>query len=242
MGQDGGRHAGGAAGGGEARAARGLEEPRIGDRHGPAVAPHPQPGLKRLIDLVGAGAGLVLALPLFAACALSVMLTSKGPVLFRQLRMGEGGFPFVMFKFRTMVVDAEDRLNSDERLQARYRENGFKVPRGEDPRITAVGHFLRFTHLDELPQLWNVLRGDLSLVGPRPITLEELEKHPQDAERFLSMRPGIFGVWTALGRRRPPYPERRAVELRYLEERSLAFDLSILLRSIPVLLRGQGEQ
>lgn len=163
-------------------------------------------------------------------------------MLFRQLRMGEDGFPFVMLKFRTMVVDAEDRLNSDEGLQARYRENGFKVPRGEDPRITPVGHFLRFTHLDELPQLWNVLRGDLSLVGPRPITLEELEKHPEGSELFLSMRPGIFGVWTALGRRRPPYPERRTVELRYLEKRSLAFDLGILLRSIPVLLRGQGEQ
>lgn len=132
-------------------------------------------------------------------------------------------------------------MNGDDDLRKRYRENGFKIPRDEDPRITSVGHFLRFWHLDELPQLWNVLRGEISLVGPRPIVEEEICHYGERAELFLSMRPGIFGPWTALGRRRPNYPDRTDVELSYLEKRSLAYDFRLLMSCLPVLARGQDE-
>ncbi len=140
-----------------------------------------------------------------------------------------------------MVPDAEAWLERDLGLKALHRINGFKLPRSSDPRITRIGHFLRFTHLDELPQLINVLRGEMSLVGPRPVVEEELEWYGDRKEEFLSVRPGIFGEWTARGKRRPDYPERVEVELSYIQGRGFLKDLLILLRNIPVLLVGQSE-
>ncbi len=141
-----------------------------------------------------------------------------------------------------MVEDAEEWLEQDPELKARHRKEGFKLPRCEDPRVTAAGRFLRYSHLDELPQLLNVIRGDMSLVGPRPVVEEELAHYGDRAGELLSVRPGIFGPWTALGKRRPGYPERAEVELTYPRAApGLMGDLKLLVRNIPVLLQGQDE-
>jgi lipopolysaccharide/colanic/teichoic acid biosynthesis glycosyltransferase len=140
-----------------------------------------------------------------------------------------------------MVHDAERLLEDDPELLARHRRNGFKLPTAHDPRVTPLGQLLRRTHLDELPQLWNVLRGEMSLVGPRPIVDEELYRYGDRASELLDMKPGIFGPWTALGRDRVDYPERVEVELSYRIGGSLGRDLYILLQHVPVLARGQRD-
>jgi exopolysaccharide production protein ExoY len=210
-------------------------------RNGSATAPQPfaYAGLKRTADLLGAGAGLVLSLPVLLLLALAVKLSSPGPVFFRHARVGLDGKGFYCYKLRTMVRDAERRLREDPELQARHRQNGFKLPTREDPRVTRLGRFLRRTHLDELPQLWNVFRGEMSLVGPRPIVDEELLHYGDRQREFLSVRPGIFGPWTAQGRCRVDYPERVEVELSYGKAGSATEDLRILVRHLPVLARGQ---
>jgi len=195
--------------------------------------------LKRTFDIVTSLALLVLSLPLFVVVALAVKLTSRGPIFFGQARCGHRGREFQCLKFRTMVVDAEDWLERDPELWAAYRENDFKLPVHADPRVTRLGRFLRSTHVDELPQLLNVLKGDMSLVGPRPITEEELVWYGDQAQALLSVRPGVFGSWTAQGNRRVRHPQRAAVELEYVREASLLGDLEILLRHFPVLLKGQ---
>lgn len=206
----------------------------------------PLPGsafpVKRTIDLTLASVLLLLAAPLLLACALAVKLTSRGPVLFGHERCGWGGTSFRCLKFRTMVSDAEEWLDRDPHLKAHHRNNGFKLKRREDPRVTSVGNFLRFTHLDELPQLVNVVKGDMSLVGPRPVVAEELAWYGARADDLLRVRPGVFGPWTAQGRRRASYPERIEVELAYVDDHSVLGDLKLLLRNVPVLLSGQEEE
>jgi lipopolysaccharide/colanic/teichoic acid biosynthesis glycosyltransferase len=140
-----------------------------------------------------------------------------------------------------MRVDAEEVLALRPELRHLHRQNGFKLPASHDPRIVPGGRWLRKTHLDELPQLFNVLLGDMSLVGPRPIVAEELDLFGNDAELLLSVRPGIFGAWTSMGRRRPAYPERALVEIEWVRTRSAWKDGLILLRSVGVVLRGQEE-
>jgi len=184
---------------------------------------------------------LVLASPIILVSAIAVGLTSKGPALFAHTRCGRNGVPFECLKLRTMVINAQDWLEQDSELRARYKENGFKLQPEQDPRITKVGRLLRQKYLDELPQLLNVIRGDMSLVGPRPIIDEELEWYGDRKDEMLSVRPGIFGPWTALGRTRPDYPERTLVELDYLRDTGWAKDLRILSKHIPVLLVGQEK-
>jgi exopolysaccharide production protein ExoY len=167
--------------------------------------------------------------------------TAGRPVLFGHRRLGQGGRVFRCWKLRTMRVDAEKVLRLRPELKRLHRQNGFKLPASRDPRIVPGGRWLRKTHLDELPQLFNVLLGDMSLVGPRPIVPEELELFGRDAKTLLSVRPGIFGAWTSLGRRRPPYPERARVEVEWVRRRSARGDALILLRSVGVVLRGQRE-
>ncbi len=194
---------------------------------------------KRALDVVGAAALLVLTAPLVALCAVLLKLSSRGSVLFGHRRCGRNGEAFECLKFRTMVEDAEKWLDEDGHLRAAHRRNGFKLPTDDDPRVTRLGRLLRRTHLDELPQLLNVLRGEMSLVGPRPIVEEELEIYGDRGEELLSVRPGIFGPWTALGRRRPQYPERCNVELSYGFSASLRRDVGLLLRNLVVVLKGQ---
>ena len=195
----------------------------------------------RIFDVVTATLMLVLALPFLAVSMLAVWLTSEGPVLFGHRRCGRHGTPFRCLKFRTKVVDAENSLVRYPDLGAKYKESGFKLQSDLDPRVTKVGRILRRLHLDELPQLLNVIRGDMSLVGPRPIVEEELNWYGDDKDEYLSVRPGIFGAWTAQGRQRVDYPARTLVELGYIRDNFFLKDLRVLLKHIPVLLLGQAE-
>ena len=198
--------------------------------------------LKRVVDVVLATLMLVLTLPILVFSALLVRLTSRGPVIFEHTRCGHDGVPFGCLKFRTMVVDAQDWLAQDPELKAKYTENGFKLQNGQDPRVTRVGRLLRHTYLDELPQLVNVIRGEMSLVGPRPIIEEELEWYGDHRDELLSVRPGVFGAWTGLGRSRMEYPTRTLVELQYVRDTAQLKDFRILVKHIPVLLRGHSGE
>ncbi len=193
--------------------------------------------IKRAADVLGAGVALVLLTPLLALVALVVRLDSPGPALFRQRRAGRGGVPFEMLKFRTMVRDAEERLREIVDLEE-LDTPMYKLRR--DPRVTRVGRFLRRTSLDELPQLVNVLRGDMSLVGPRPEWMALVERYREAELVGLEMRPGITGPMQVHGRGELSFSERLAVEREYVENHSLRKDLSILVRTMSVVIRGHG--
>ena len=198
--------------------------------------------MKRFFDIIGSSTLLLATAPLMAVIAVGVRLSSGAPVFFRHARIGRAGRGFECLKFRTMVVGAEEWLVRDEALAKQHREEGFKLSLRHDPRVTSIGRLLRRTQLDELPQFWNVLVGDMSLVGLRPLVSDELEWFTEEeCDRLLSVRPGIFGPWTAKGRRRPGYPERAQLDLSYTECAGLARDVQLLLAHLPVLLRGQGD-
>jgi exopolysaccharide biosynthesis polyprenyl glycosylphosphotransferase len=200
-----------------------------------------QLALKRALDLTGAALGLVVTSPLLLAAAMMVRGSSRGPVLFRQQRLGRNGRVFECLKFRSMYLDAEQRLRSDPALLAEHVAGNFKLPEDRDPRMTPVGRVLRRTSLDELPQLWNVLVGEMSLVGPRPIVPEELSQYREDEiPVFLSLKPGMTGAWQVSGRSRVGYPDRADIELNYIRTWSVAGDVGILLRTIPAVLGAHG--
>lgn len=199
-----------------------------------------QLAIKRALDIVGAiVAGAVLS-PVMLLIALLIKLDSPGPIIFGQTRLGANGRRFRCYKFRSMRVDAEAQLRADPELYRRYVANHYKLPDESDPRITRVGRWLRRTSLDELPQLFNVLRGDMSLVGPRPIVPSELQQYGEGAALFLSLRPGITGAWAVNGRSTVGYPERTELELSYIRGWSVVRDLAILLRTLPAVLLGRG--
>jgi lipopolysaccharide/colanic/teichoic acid biosynthesis glycosyltransferase len=181
--------------------------------------------LKRVLDLVGASVGLILFAPLFPLIALAIKLDSRGPIFFSQARAGQHGRPYRMRKFRTMVAEAEDLL-SDLIDFDLLEQPVFKLV--DDPRVTRVGRFLRRTSLDELPQLWNVLRGDMSLVGPRPEQLDLVTRYADEHRFRLAVKPGITGPMQVYGRGRLTFPERLSVEREYIENLSLGRDLRIL--------------
>lgn len=195
---------------------------------------------KRALDLSLATVGLLVLAPVYAAIAAAVRLDSRGPVLFRQERLGRGGKRFRLLKFRSMHADAEDRLREDDELYRRYLEHDYKLPVEQDPRVTRVGGFLRRTSLDELPQLLNVLKGDMSLVGPRPVVPPEIEEYGTHAPVLLGVKPGVTGYWQIAGRSSVGYPERARREIEYVENWSLWLDLVILVRTVPVVLRRIG--
>ena len=200
-----------------------------------------QSAAKRVGDVV-ASAGFLIALsPAIAIIAILVKLASNGPVFFRQRRLGYRGKPFYLFKFRTMVGNAEQVLINSPALHAQYLANNFKLPKGKDPRVTRIGYFLRTMSLDELPQLFNVLRGDMSLVGPRPVVPAEVEKYGEAAGLFLSVKPGMTGHWQVSGRSElQAYEKRVELDLEYIRDQSLGKDFEILLRTVPAVLRGKG--
>ena len=200
-----------------------------------------QAAAKRLADFVGAVILLILLSPVFAVIACAVKLTSEGPVLFGQTRVGKLGKLFTMYKFRTMVADAEIILKSRPKLYEQYIANNYKLPKSEDPRITGIGRALRSTSLDELPQLLNVLKGDMSLVGPRPVVPAEVGNYGDYAALFLSAKPGMTGHWQVSGRSEvAEYSRRVELDLEYIRDRSLAKDFEILLRTVPTVLRRRG--
>ncbi len=196
--------------------------------------------LKRALDFAGATFGLLFLAPLFGFIAVLVRIESGGPALFGHKRLGLNGRSFKCYKFRSMHRDAEQRLRSDPKLYAAYVANNFKLPDDRDPRLTGVGRLLRRTSLDELPQLINVLQGEMSLVGPRPIVPDELALYGRGAPTFLSLKPGITGAWQVNGRSHVGYPDRADIELEYARNWSLGRDLSILLKTVPAVLRGHG--
>jgi lipopolysaccharide/colanic/teichoic acid biosynthesis glycosyltransferase len=195
---------------------------------------------KRAIDLAGALLGLLVLSPVMLAVALLIRLDSPGPVLFRQWRRGRGGRPFRMLKFRTMVVDAERRLGA---LEVRNESAGgvlFKLH--DDPRVTRLGRFLRRSSLDELPQLINVLRGEMSLVGPRPLQLRDSERlaaaDPRGHARRLQVLPGLTGPWQVEARSALDYERMVELDCEYVASRSAGGDLQIIARTALVVLRG----
>jgi lipopolysaccharide/colanic/teichoic acid biosynthesis glycosyltransferase len=196
--------------------------------------------LKRVLDVVGALVGLLLAAPILAILAVAIKLDSRGRVFFAQDRVGRGGRLFRCYKLRTMCEDAESRLESDEALRARYESNHFKLPLESDTRVTGLGRLLRTTSLDELPQFWNVLRGDMSLVGPRPVVPSELSHYAATRDVLLSVRPGLTGAWAVRGRSRIGYPERASIELGYARSWTIRGDLVILVRTVGVVLQRRG--
>ena len=196
--------------------------------------------LKRSLDLIGAIAGLLLLSPVFAVLALLIKLDSRGPVFFRQVRMGAGEQPFRVFKFRTMVNDAERRKNEVAHLNMHVNDDPrmFKIP--NDPRITRVGAFLRRTRMDELPQLLNVIKGEMSLVGPRPLILAEDQYVERWARRRLELKPGMTGLWQVLGASDIPFDEMTKLDYMYVTNWSLREDLRLIMLTVPALVRPRA--
>lgn len=197
--------------------------------------------IKRALDVIGSAIGLALLAPVFLAVAIAIKLDSPGPVFFRQVRMGAGDRTFRIYKFRTMSADAEERKAQLAHLNKHARNGGdsrmFKVT--GDPRITRSGGFLRRYSLDELPQLINVFRGQMSLVGPRPLILDEDEHVAEWARDRLNLRPGMTGLWQVLGRTEIPFEEMTKLDYLYVTGWSLQRDLLLILRTIPAVLRAQ---
>jgi lipopolysaccharide/colanic/teichoic acid biosynthesis glycosyltransferase len=195
-----------------------------------------QGALKRGLDIAAAALGLIAVAPLMALAAVAIRLDSPGPSLFRHRRVGLGGREFFCLKFRSMRQDAEAMLAADPGLRARHRANGYRLPDAVDPRVTRVGRWLRRLSIDELPQLVNVLRGEMSLVGPRPVVRDELEHYRGSERLFLSVRPGMTGAWAVNGRHAVLYPVRAELELGYVRCWSLAADVRILVATVRAVL------
>ena len=193
--------------------------------------------LKRAVDIGGALLALTLGAPLFLAVAMLVKLSSPGPLFYVQRRLGRNRQTFGCIKFRTMVQGADRQLRHTLKRSATLHQafsSDFKLK--NDPRVTPLGHVLRRTSLDELPQFINILRGDMSLVGPRPIVKAEMERYGDGIDRVLSVRPGLTGLWQVSGRNNLSYEQRVALDLRYVSRRSLILDLTILRNTIGVVL------
>jgi len=190
---------------------------------------------KRIMDLLGAFLGIILLLPVFIIVAICIKLEDpKGPVFFKQIRIGKDGKNFYMYKFRSMVVDAEERLND----LLKYNEvSGAMFKIKEDPRTTKIGKFIRKTSIDELPQLWNVIKGDMSLVGPRPPLPREVEQYTKYDMQRLLVTPGCTGLWQVSGRNDLGFNEMVELDLKYIRERSILYDLKIILKTIKIMIK-----
>ena len=197
----------------------------------------PRQVIKDLFDRCAAAVALIMLSPLMLALALAIWLTDKGPAFFLQRRVGKDGQVFRIFKFRTMVVDAEKRLAE---LQTSNDFDGVLFKMRRDPRVTAVGTYLRKWSLDELPQLINVLLGEMSLVGPRPALPDEAARYADHVRRRLVVKPGLTGLWQVSGRSDLSWDESVRLDLRYVENWSLALDLQILWKTVAVIFRGSG--
>ncbi|MFO1060333.1 MAG: WecB/TagA/CpsF family glycosyltransferase [Dongiaceae bacterium] len=205
----------------------------------PAVRRRADLGLKRGLDVAVAGGALLALAPALAALAVAVRLDSQGPALFRQTRVGENGRTFTLYKFRSMYVDAEARRAALQ-AQNQHGEAGVTFKMKRDPRITRVGRWLRRFSLDEVPQLWNVLKGDMSLVGSRPPLPSEVARYTPAQWARLAGRPGLTGLWQVSGRAEIPFERQVEMDVDYLRRRTILLDLAILLRTVPAVLGGRG--
>lgn len=193
---------------------------------------------KRFIDIVLSFLGLVVLSPVFLVIAILVKTTSKGKVFFKHKRIGKNGKEIYIYKFRTMVENAEDLIKKFTPEQMKEFKENFKLE--NDPRVTKIGNFLRKTSLDELPQLFNILKDDISIIGPRPVIEEELEKYGMNKDKFLSVTPGLTGYWAANGRSDTTYEQRMEMELYYVDNISLKMDAKIFFKTILSVLKREG--
>lgn len=196
-----------------------------------------QRAIKRIFDIAASAVALVLLAPLLVAVAVAIRLTSRGPILFRQERVGQHGHPFHMLKFRSMVANAEELK---AKLMARNEVSGPVFKMTHDPRVTEVGRFIRKFSIDELPQLINVLRGEMSVVGPRPPVPAEVAKYEAWQRRRLSVRSGLTCVWQVSGRNETSFEEWMYLDMQYIDHWSLAHDFDLILRTVPVVFSGRG--
>ena len=187
---------------------------------------------KRMIDIIGSGIGLFLLSPIIAIVACAVKFTSKGPIFFSQKRVGKNGELFEMYKFRSMVVNAEELK---EKLKSQNEMSGPMFKMKNDPRVTKVGRFIRKTSLDELPQLWNVFKGDMSLVGPRPSLPKEVKQFDDWMLKRLSVRPGLTCYWQVSGRNNIDFEDWMKLDVKYVEERNLWIDIKLIFKTVFVL-------
>lgn len=189
--------------------------------------------IKRLFDIIASLCGIIFLSPIFLITAVAIRLESKGNVIFTQDRMGFKGRLFKMYKFRSMVVNAEQLIKELE-TKNEVRGNMFKIR--NDPRVTRVGRIIRKNSIDELPQLFNVLKGDMGIVGPRPPIMREVVKYDAWHNLRLSVKPGLTGLWQISGRNNVGFDEMVRLDLKYIRERGLKYDLKIILKTVPVLL------
>jgi exopolysaccharide production protein ExoY len=193
--------------------------------------------VKRAFDLGLAFLGVILFSPVFLLCAILIFLESGRPIFFLQKRFGRNGKIFRIRKFRTMVCDAEKKIKNDTALNSHYQKN-YKVPEESNSLITPFGKILRRTSMDELPQLFNVISGEMSLVGPRPVVLPEIVQYGDLKNKFLSVKPGLTGLWQVSGRNWVEYPERVDLDMSYIDNQSLWLDVKIISRTLKAVLEG----
>ena len=194
--------------------------------------------VKRISDAILAILGLILLLPIFILIGLAIKIESKGPVFFKHTRIGKNGKIIKIYKFRSMVNNAEQLIQKFTPEQMKEYKENYKLT--NDPRITRIGNFLRKTSLDELPQLINIIKGELSIIGPRPVVRDELEKYGVNAEKFLSVTPGLTGYWAANGRSDTTYEQRMEMELFYVDNLSLKLDIQVFFKTILSVIKRKG--
>ena len=193
--------------------------------------------LKRSMDILGALCGILILSPIGIIVAASIKIESKGPIFFGQKRVGKNSKEFIMYKFRSMVTNAEELK---EKLQEQNEMSGPMFKMKNDPRITKVGKFIRKTSIDELPQLWNVLKGDMSLVGPRPSLPKEVEEFEPWMKRRLDVKPGLTCYWQVSGRNNIDFEEWMALDVKYVEERNLWVDIKLIFKTVFVLFGDEN--
>lgn len=196
--------------------------------------------IKRLFDILLSLVAIVILLPVFIIISIIIKLDSKGPIFFKHKRIGKNGKMIGVYKFRTMVINAEELIKKFTPEQKAEYEKNFKLD--NDPRITKVGKFLRKSSLDELPQLFNILIGNMSIVGPRPVVDAEIEKYGTQKDKFLSVTPGLTGYWQASGRSDVSYEERIQMELYYVDNCSLWLDFKIILKTFVAVIKKEGAK
>ncbi|KRN76717.1 sugar transferase [Weissella minor] len=196
---------------------------------------------KRFLDISVAIFALIVLSPVFLCVSILYLFgENRGPIFYQQTRIGFEHRKFKIYKFRSMVVGADARLTENPELYAKFVANGYKLPTSEDPRITSLGAFLRKTSIDELPQFINILKGDMSIIGPRPVVEKELVEYGDEVDTFLSVRPGAMGLWQASGRSNIQYPERAQLELDYAKNANIWFDFRIIFMTIQAIFKKVG--
>jgi lipopolysaccharide/colanic/teichoic acid biosynthesis glycosyltransferase len=217
----------------------GLQPPDAGTDGVEKLLVRHLPWWKRAIDIIGAATGLIALSPVMCISAAAIKMSSPGPVVFKQRRAGIGGQPFWIYKFRTMTSDAEQKKAA---LRKFSEQDGPAFKLKDDPRITPVGKFLRETSLDELPQLWNVLKGDMSLVGPRPLPMDESAECAQWQRRRLDVTPGLTCIWQVKGRSRVTFDEWMRMDVNYIRRRSIFHDMKIMFETLPAVILRRGAR